>query len=828
MTRHSSTSALQKQYSLSFDPMMALEDTTFPFACVLSLEPLVNLWTQFGASNHPGAGLAQLVHEEVQHAPEFLAPIEDMTVLTRRKELVELLMSLVFPQAFWDRDYGAAYIPYHFRSFYATPAFAAMLMAPDGTFGDRLQVDEKTLFGMRILGAYVDILRRFYGITLDFDFPLILTTTDPHTGLDRHFKMRFSRRFLEIRQQGAPKSLSSAAQKHLLANPADLRVWMDVLPPEHFVFYGFAVANAMDVTDQEVLSSLKRDVVEKVSLVSATKFLDLQEKLRTLLRRPHIELGLVALQDHQVLVLHRQRQAEQSCHFSNSTHYHLEDLAGSSHERALTQGQLQVIEDLTVLAARSPLEEALFQRGMCNLLVVPLYYQETLLGVLELSSPTPGDLHALSTMKLRDVLPLFSVAVKRSVEELNARVESFIKEQYTAIHPAVEWRFRQAALRIMEQHQRGVPAEMEPIVFNELYPLYAISDIRGSSTQRNEAIQADLIEHLRLARAVIVQAYACRPLPALDEITYRIDKHSAHIAVSLNAGDEEAVLDFLHRDVEPVFEHLEAFDSSVRQHLKVYWAAINPRLGMLHQQRRAFEESVNKINDAISAYLDAEEAEAQKMFPHYFEKHSSDGVEHGIYVGASLMEDGKFDLLYLHNLRIWQLLVMCGAALLTAQLRPSLQVPLETTHLVLAHHTPLSIHFHPDEKQFEVDGAYNMRYEIIKNRIDKALIKGRPERLTQPGKIAIVYSQPREAAAYLQYIDYLHDKGYITADVEDVELEDLQGAQGLKALRITVNMEAEVPRHRATLQDPEPDELPPTAGPVPLHWNEESSSIVLP
>jgi hypothetical protein len=40
-----------------------------------------------------------------------------------------------------------------------------------------------------------------------------------------------------------------------------------------------------------------------------------------------------------------------------------------------------------------------------------------------------------------------------------------------------------------------------------------------------------------------------------------------------------------------------------------------------------------------------------------------------------------------------------------------------------------------------VDGAYDIRYEIVKKRIDKALIKGTNERATQPGKIVIVYSQ---------------------------------------------------------------------------------------
>jgi ATP-dependent exoDNAse (exonuclease V) beta subunit len=96
-----------------------------------------------------------------------------------------------------------------------------------------------------------------------------------------------------------------------------------------------------------------------------------------------------------------------------------------------------------------------------------------------------------------------------------------------------------------------------------------------------------------------------------------------------------------------------------------------------------------------------------------------------------------------------------------------------------------------------VDGAYNIRYEIIKKRIDKAVIKGSAERLTQPGKIAIIYSQAKEALEYRQYIDYLQAAAYLTGEVEEVELEDLQGLQGLKALRVTVNMQPPLIQERA-------------------------------
>ena len=162
------------------------------------------------------------------------------------------------------------------------------------------------------------------------------------------------------------------------------------------------------------------------------------------------------------------------------------------------------------------------------------------------------------------------------------------------------------------------------------------------------------------------------------------------------------------------------------------------------------------------------------MYPHYFQKYKTDGVEHNIYVGGSLVDGIPFDPVILKNLRLWQLMTMCKISKKTALLKQSMQVSLDTTHLILIHAQPLSIRFRLDERQFDVDGAYNIRYEIIKKRIDKAYIAQSDERLTQPGKIAIVYAQAKEADEYLEYIDYLQNKGILTEELENVEIEELR------------------------------------------------------
>jgi hypothetical protein len=119
---------------------------------------------------------------------------------------------------------------------------------------------------------------------------------------------------------------------------------------------------------------------------------------------------------------------------------------------------------------------------------------------------------------------------------------------------------------------------------------------------------------------------------------------------------------------------------------------------------------------------------------------------------------------------------------------PKLPIALETAQLILVQSTPLSIRFRTDEKKFDVDGAYNIRYEIMKKRIDKATIEGTGERLTQPHTVSVIFSQSREEAEYMSYIKYLKHLNFIESKIERFDLEQMQGVSGLKAVRMKVNL----------------------------------------
>jgi hypothetical protein len=763
----------------------------FPFGRELSLAPLVAAWEAIAARD-PGVqgDLARALGRALEAAPELRAPIEDEAVLTRHADLVAALMTLVVAPASWEHEWVAAVVPFQLRAIHATPLFRRLLLDDEAVFRGRVNLDGEVYTNGRLLHAYDAILRKFHGLEIELEYPIILTVDDAASGLERHFRIQYDRRFLDVRAIRPVRTLTPAERARLRASVHDVRLLRELIPPEDFLFSGFVVVRAFDVTDQEVLSGLKYDLIERESIVSDERFRALQHKLRTFFRRPDLRIGLAAFQDGRVLVLNSGTHVEHGCIFADSEHLTMRDFAGSIYERAVTRGAPLLVEDLAAESARTPVDDAILASGIRSILVAPLTYQDRPIGTLELGSPHPGDLPPTSVLKLREVLPLFSMAVRRGLDELESRVQAVIKEKCTAIHPSVEWRFRRAVLNGIERSEDGEATELEPIVFRDVQPLYAATDIRGSSVQRNLSIQADLGVHLRLAHAVVEAARAARPLPILDEAAFRIERHAQQLDRMLASGDEVTLLGFLRSHIEPLFDRLATFGPEVRDRLDAYRAALDPVHGTVYRRRRAYEESVTRITDVIAAYLDAEEDLAQAMFPHYFERQRTDGVDHTIYVGRSLVESGEFDELYVRNLRLWQLMVTCGIARRTEAARAELPVPLETTHLVLAHFVPLTIRFRVDERRFNVDGSYDVRYEVIKKRIDKAVVDGTSERLTQPGRLAVIYSQPAEAEEYRAYLDYLAARGYVTGPLEDLPLGELQGVQGLRALRIAIDVTA--------------------------------------
>src|SRR5690606_526067 len=169
----------------------------------------------------------------------------------------------------------------------------------------------------------------------------------------------------------------------------------------------------------------------------------------------------------------------------------------------------------------------------------------------------------------------------------------------------------------------------------------------------------------------------------------------------LASGDETNTLEFLKKEINPLLLHFE--DAGLKTDIAHYHAHLDPVFGIVYRKRRDFEESLSMINATISNYLNEAQATAQEMFPHYFEKYQTDGIEYTIYLGGSLTREKEFNSFYLKNFRLWQLLLSCEIEIRMEALKPSLKTDLDVAQLILVHDQALSIRFRPDEKQFDVD-----------------------------------------------------------------------------------------------------------------------------
>ena len=182
-------------------------DDAFPFRRELSLAPLVAAWIDASHSESSLAGsIASLVRDRLRETPELMAPIEDVAVLTRHQELLDVLMAKVFPAGSWHQDYGAVLAPFTVRAVYGTPSFRQLFLDEHGALRGRLNVDGESWAMGRLLRAYSLVLQKYYDVDLRLDYPLIVTTHDPECSLERHFRFDLDSRFLEVDTVGGLRS----------------------------------------------------------------------------------------------------------------------------------------------------------------------------------------------------------------------------------------------------------------------------------------------------------------------------------------------------------------------------------------------------------------------------------------------------------------------------------------------------------------------------------------------------------------------------------------------------------------------------------------------
>ena len=691
---------------------------------------------------------------------------------------IAFLMSLVFPEL-EDGAICKALRPFTHDHFYSSARYKELFEEPgiELELSESLQMQLLTDFtGENLLFAYTMLFDIYHELEHEM-MEAVMKMPDSANRVDRYFLADYSFRFVEVDAAGL-KILPREQFSRLLIM-RDRENLERLMPLNNLVFRGFITVRFVEITEKENISQLKSDLVKNGALHGPKAFESITHRLRSILKVNDLKAGLV--------LRYRVMEGNSDCILRSVLKDYpgdITDLLDVVYGQVFETGEPYFIPEILECSDECGVVGYLYDQGIHSIGLIPLRDNDEVIAVLELASGQKDVISCNGARKISELLPGLSVAVRREMNYLESRVDSVIKEYCTAIHPCVAWRFEEAAFRYLRDLEENGTAEFEDIEFKEVFPLYGSMDIRSSSEQRNLAIQSDLLEQLKLASDTLADIYQNRSIPIADYYISTVRRFREKVASGLDSGDEISVIEFLQQRVEPFFRYIQETTEFHTELIEGYFDKMSSGMGIIYRQRKDYEESVSLVNTALSSFLEIEEQKAQNIFPHYFEKYRTDGVEYNIYVGSSMVDEFRFEDVQLKNMRIWQLIKMCEMSRLIVSLLPRMKVALACSPLILVHSAPLTIQFRADEKRFEVEGTYNIRYEIIKKRIDKSTILGTGERLTQPGKLSVIYTQDREWREYLSYFEYLADKGYVAGEVEHLTLEDLQGVHGLRALRV--------------------------------------------
>ena len=765
---------------------------------VLSLQPFVR-FLQSRITEEKGAKqvFLETILSKIEQFPALQKEIA-LNEVALYKEVLEYVHLALVPPVVSEREkFWALSLPFSPVLFYGTKAIYHFLTDREGLLkGNIIQsmgVEEKMRHMQTV--CYTLALERLYGKELPVKLEIFQYLGASRESLQKAYKVQFDSRFVNVRYLGEELpalDLSSIEVHNNQITEEGLRLLQEILPMDLLCFEGFSIVQVSDVTAKMAIENIKNQIVNLTPGVMV--YDEVSESIKSLIGSGEVMIRLLPmLRVNNKLVLDDCGNMGKALRNICTQHKVGEQVYMKALERFFQHPEMILEEEVSydsVPEESKEMYKMMENMGVKGLLIQPVYFNKQLVGVMEVFARAEGIVNADLLATLDPVIGLLEQLFQAHIDDFDASLDKVVKERFTSLQPSVQWAFTEAAWQFLQQRKLDKKAQISRIRFEDVYPLYGAIDVRNSTMQRNEALEKDLRVQLNLLVTLLQGLKKVHFLTIIDEMIFKGKNLLKGMDQQFGTDEQYEISQFLETEIVGFLTHYHGSYPEATGLINQYRTESSPG-GVAYKNRDDLEQSLKLLNATIGSLLDRMNEEIQIEYPCFFEKFRSDGVEYDIYIGQSITPDRHFDAMYLRNLRLWQLTSMALVARLTRALIPQMKKRLETTQLIFIHAATIDIEFRSDEHRFDVEGAYNIRYEVIKKRIDKVHLKGTEERLTQPAKIALVYFQQRDIEEYLGYIRYLQGQNILNDDLEYLELEELQGVAGLKALRIGVNMETE-------------------------------------
>ncbi|WP_345948318.1 GAF domain-containing protein [Mucilaginibacter sp. PAMB04274] len=707
---------------------------------------------------------------------------------------LELIYSALSPVLLSEEEcYWALSTPVPNQILYSTDSFYKLITSKDIREASSSIITNDDMFRKQQLEyIYRLILKRLYGFTSVLSNNIYYSYVNADTGLSRYYHINIDTTFIEIEVKGKLPELDFETIENYLHEDTSVEVLTEVLPLSLFKFEGFSVISLEDVTARKAIEDIRDAITDPVE-DQKELYRSVIQSLKTLSESNHVCFGLLPFIKLNGQPLFDLSSCSESILMQSARKY---GVAEETYNALVSRYEKEPKAVFFSSISETRQQKFFFLKtlrdaGIKSYAVIPVFYNKHIAGVMEVYSEKELVFYENLLSRLEFAIPLIAQLLQNSIEYFNACIDDVIRDKFTSLQPAVQWKFNEVAWeQIKNPKARRRRTSQTLIEFKDVYPLYGAIDIRNSTIERNIALQNDLKRVIKLLLKILHILEDRYPGKQWQPLTEKASDWLQVVEKQVNTSDEMLINEFLESEAGLTLANLRTEHPESGEIVDRFLEMIAQDCeGPAFTQRNRLETAMQMINATISNYFEQAEKQLQQIYPCYFEKFRTDGVEYDVYVGQAIAPKQPFAPDFLKQMRMWQLTSMVEVSRLTHNLLDHMPASLQTTQLIFIHSVPIDISFRNDERRFDVEGAYNIRYEVIKKRIDKVLLKDSDERLTQPGKIALVYFTEAEADEQLTYIKQLQAQKMLQPEVEKLDLEELQGVVGLKALRVSINFE---------------------------------------
>lgn len=364
------------------------------------------------------------------------------------------------------------HIFYYTESFKELVNFKCKLFSKETGHIDRLNF---------IRRYYAVILEKCYSLKSELDFSKTIKIIHPDHQKISFFKIETNNQFIQVNATNQLPQLNRNWVNMLCGNEEDLNQLMKELPVALFTVEGFIIFCARDITDDEAMNQLKNLELHLRANKEDDSLIKLETILGILLGDITIKIGVVPFFKINNEIITETSYYQKTLLISTLKHYPNEKINRRAAAEMFTDTNKYILYPV-VNSMTVDKDHILTKLEMLNIgsyMILPVRSSTgEVIGILELATERENGMSEKLFPRLEPAMNLIADILEYMIGQFEEQIRTIIKERFTPLQPAVDWKFNEAAWHFIRSRSTA-ESQLPNVVFEDVFPLYCAIDVFG-------------------------------------------------------------------------------------------------------------------------------------------------------------------------------------------------------------------------------------------------------------------------------------------------------------------------------------------------------------